>query len=87
MLSRIAESEPQRRLVAFVLESDSAHMPASARATLVASLRCVDLVASGTRNALPQENARLRVVSDPDADQQHSQRFVQLVLERQKAGS
>lgn len=78
------------KLLAIVLETRQALLPASARAALIAALRSVDAVTIAEpelwRAAIPT-NAQLRVVDDAAAEQLRSADFVRYVLARQAAAS
>jgi hypothetical protein len=73
-----------RNILALVLESDTAHLPAAARAALVAALRCVRHVSIGSLSDLPQPSSRIPVLVEAERDKRETQEFVNLVLRRQE---
>jgi len=85
--AEITNRDPDRRVLAVILDSETTNLPSAARAVLVAALRRVDLVAVGTLESLPVLNPDVELVVDPVADRQRSQQFVDLILQRQRAGS
>ena len=78
------------RLLAVVLESSDALLPANARAALIAALRDVDAVTVAEpelwRHAIPS-TARVRVIEDAQAEEGRSAEFVRYIVERQAAAS
>lgn len=88
-ISRL-RNEHNSKILAVVLESAGTLLDAGARAALVAALRAVDLVAISAaeqwRAAIPQ-NADVKIVEDPAAEQARSAEFVRFVLARQHASA
>ena len=76
-------------MFAIVLEDSDALLSAEARATLIAALRDVSLVAIAApevwRDMVPK-SARVHVLEDAEGEKKRSADFVQFVLERQTAG-
>lgn len=85
--AHIASRDPNRKVLAAVLDSETTNLSSAARASLVAALRQVDLVAVGNLESLPVLSGDVEVVADFVGDRERTQQFVDLVLQRQKAGS
>lgn len=83
-LTSLAEQHPGRRFLVLVMESQSAHLPAEARAALVGALRTVSNVAVGSRSDLPAASDSVLVLTDAERDRAHTDSFVELVLQKQK---
>lgn len=75
--NRIARRrEPGRKLAVVVLESGESLLPATARAAMVAALRCVDAVAVATPEQVNVDREEIA------AERARTAEFVQFILDR-----
>lgn len=88
-LEEVAKSSG-RKLLAIVLEAQDALLPADARASLVAALRMVDLVATAEpqrwRSALA-EGTDVQIAEDPEGERARSADFIRFILDRRQSAA
>jgi hypothetical protein len=76
-----------RKLLAIVVEGESALLTAEARAALVAALREVDAVSVANDLANLAANPAVEIVMDSEEEKQRTNEFIEFVLRRQDSSS